>query len=83
MTPMPYVTHEELEDLRPVLTPLGSGHYAAADLYQRYVQTMQLAGKKPSHPVRFGQVLKHYGALRKAKYDQTTKKMVKGWLVAV
>jgi predicted metal-dependent hydrolase len=78
---MPYVTHEELEDLRPVLEPLRSGHYSAKDLYWRHKSVMEQKGRRPVHPVRFGQILTAYGALRKAKWDSEERRMVKGWMI--
>lgn len=77
---MPNVTHEELEDLRPVLEPIGSGHHLASDLYERHVSVMRAQGREPVHPVRFGQILRAYGALRKAKWDRHKRAMAKGWL---
>jgi hypothetical protein len=77
---MPNVTREELEDLRPVLEPIGSGHYTASYLYERHVSVMRAQDREPVHPVRFGQILKEYGALRKAKWDRHKRAMVKGWM---
>lgn len=79
----PIVTHEELEELRPVLEPLKiGGHYLAADLYVRHVRVMRdLFRKPPAHAVRFGQILTAYGALRKPKWDRENKCMAKGWVI--
>lgn len=48
------------------------------------------AGREPMHPIRLGQVLAEYGAIRKPKWDGSRKRltgtkktgyMVKGWIV--
>lgn len=79
---MPKVTHEELEDLRPALAGLAGGsRHAATYLYARYTEAMRAAGREPAHPVRFGQMLIEYGAMRRQVWDKGRKQMVRGWII--
>lgn len=79
----------EKEDLREVLGLLGPGHFSAEEIHRRHVAAATAHGHEPMHPVRLGQVLKEYGAIRKQKWDGSKKRspehhpgyMVKGWIV--
>jgi len=83
------VSHEELEDLRAALEGLHVGRaYSARVLYTRHVDAMERLGHKVVHPVRFGQILAEYGALRKQVWDKHWKRaggrkgsMVAGWII--
>lgn len=96
MTPMGRVVvrDDELADVRLALNGR-TGHFKASKLYAWYVEAMEREGRTPSHPVRFGQMLAEYGAIRRPVWDASLKgaktpttsggkrrgQMVKGWLV--
>jgi len=96
MSPMgrAIVRPDELADVRLALGDR-SGHFSASDLYGWYVEAMEREGREPVHPVRFGQMRREHGAIRRSIWDKgrdgaktptaTGKKrqgqMIKGWVV--
>jgi hypothetical protein len=80
MTPMPAVTRDEMNEIIPALRGV-YGHHFAEYLYGLYTAAMKVEEREPVHAVRFGQLLKAYGAIRKPKWDKSARQMRKGWIV--
>lgn len=65
------------------------GHWSNEELHRRHAEIVRSKGREPMHPVRLGQCLAEYGAIKKAKWDGTKNRgpgkrpgfMVKGWLL--
>lgn len=82
-------TESEKADLRAALANLGIGHFATDTIHRQHVALVRAEDREPMHPIRLGQVLTEYGAIRKPKWDGTKRRkdgkrpgfMVKGWIV--
>jgi len=78
-----------MADLRAALANLGSGHFATETIYRQHRMLARADDREPMHVIRLGQVLREYGAIRKAKWDGSRTRtngrrpgfMVKGWIV--
>jgi hypothetical protein len=72
----PWVTRQDIEDLA---VDLGPGKYVGVDLYRRHTELIEAEGRKPVHPIAFGQMLRAAGA--QPKKVQRDGKSVRAWLL--